>query len=114
EMPAMDGSSFAFALALQGVGRTELQVPRSRLIIDCTIRVGDDRQWIIAEPLVPSGREFDSQQCLELEYRLDFGPDSPIVPANHAVRLEPQVFFDTISAARTFIGIETAQMLQSR
>ena len=118
EMPAMDGSSFAFTLALQAVGRIELQAVRPILTLDHTIRVGDDRQWIIAEPLpspLPSsGLVPYPSKRLELEYRLDFGPGSPIVKANHAIRLEPKVFFETICAARTFIGMETAQMLQAR
>lgn len=118
EMPAMDGSSFAFALALQAVGRVELQEVRPTLTLDRTIRVGDDRQWIIAEPLpspLPSGGlvAYPSQR-LELEYRLDFGPDSPIMKADHAIRLEPKIFLETICTARTFIGIEAAQMLQAR
>ncbi len=118
EMPAMDGSAFAFALALQAVGRVELPAARRTLILDRTVRVGDDRQWIVAEPLpspLPSsGLVPYPAQRLELEYRLDFGPDSPIVKANHAIRLDPKVFFETICAARTFIGMETAQMLQAR
>lgn len=123
EMPAMDGSSFAFALALQNAGRCELSSPRATLLLDRTIRVGDDRQWIEAEPLTtpPSSPALATSgivpfptQCLELEYQLDFGPGSPILKANHAMRLQPQVFFETICAARTFIGIDTARLLQAQ
>ena len=118
EMPAMDGSSFAFSLALQAVGRVELPVARPTLILDRTIRVGDDRQWIVAEALPcaapASGLAAFPAQRLELEYRLDFGPASPIVKANHAIQLQPKVFFETICAARTFIDSKTAQMLQAQ
>ncbi|MEZ6152394.1 MAG: UDP-3-O-acyl-N-acetylglucosamine deacetylase [Pirellulaceae bacterium] len=118
EMPAMDGSSFAFTLALQAVGRVDLQEVRPTVTLDRTIRVGDDRQWIVAQPLpspMPSsGLVADPRQRLELEYRLDFGPDSPILKSSHAIRLEPKTFFETICAARTFIGVETAQVLQAR
>ncbi|MCA9181507.1 MAG: UDP-3-O-acyl-N-acetylglucosamine deacetylase, partial [Planctomycetales bacterium] len=69
EMPAMDGSSFAFTLALQAVGRVDLQEVRPTLTLDRTIRVGDDRQWIVAEPLpspMPaSGLAADPWQRLE-------------------------------------------------
>lgn len=127
EMPAMDGSSFAFALALQSAGRCQLPEPRATLVLDRTIRVGDEHQWIEAEPLsTPQASELASSgtipfpaqclptQCLELEYQLDFGPGSPILKANHAIRLQPQVFFETISAARTFIGMDTARLLQAQ
>jgi UDP-3-O-[3-hydroxymyristoyl] N-acetylglucosamine deacetylase len=118
EMPAMDGSSFAFALALQAVGRVEQPVARPTLTLDQTIRVGDDRQWIVAEALprsLPwSGLAAFPAQRLELEYRLDFGPASPIAKGNHAIHLQPKVFFETICAARTFIDSKTAQMLQAQ
>ena len=123
EMPAMDGSSFAFALALQSAGRCQLAAPRHTLLLDRTIRVGDDHQWILAEPLhtthtatpqVPKLATKLAGPCLELEYQLDFGPTSPILKANHAIRLQPQVFFETICAARTFIGMDTARLLQSQ
>lgn len=142
EMPAMDGSSFAFALALQNAGRCQLPELRATLLLDRTIRVGDDRQWIEAEPVVappataPQACElacsgtipFPTQcletqcsetqclvtQCLELEYQLDFGSASPILQANHAIRLQPKEFFETICAARTFIGVDTARQLQAQ
>lgn len=125
EMPAMDGSSFAFALALHNAGRCQLSAPRATLLLDRPLRVGDDRQWIMAEPLasewssagvVPfSGQPVELQYPpLELEYQLDFGPESPILKANHAIRLQPEVFFETLCAARTFIGMDTARQLQAQ
>lgn len=127
EMPAMDGSSFAFALALKNVGRCQLSAPRASLLLDRTIRVGNDQQWIVAEPLAtapiaahasqPGMRQQSVRlpnQGLELEYQLDFGASSPILKANCTICLQPQVFFDTISAARTFIGVDTARLLQAQ
>ncbi len=126
EMPAMDGSSFAFALALQNVGRCQLPAPRATLLLDRTIRVGDDQQWIIAEPSIAqaAASQTSRQACsqilslpgrhLELEYQLDFGAASPILKANCSIRLQPQEFLQEISAARTFIGIDTARQLQAQ
>lgn len=131
EMPAMDGSSFAFALALQSAGCCQLPAARATLLLDRTLRVGDEHQWILAEPLNPP-QTITPQACglgselaaggidpfpgqgLELEYQLDFGPTSPILKANHAIRLQPKAFFETICAARTFIGMDTARLLQSQ
>lgn len=115
EMPAMDGSSFAFALALQSAGKIQLSTPRKTLWIDRKLRVGNETQWIEAEPLnasqlghsQPVGR-------LELEYQLDFGPGSQVAKHNCSITLNPKDFFEQLSAARTFITAEAAQLLQSR
>ncbi len=110
EMPAMDGSSLAFALAVESAGLIELPTERRTLVIDRAIRVGDERQWVLAEP-VCDRHHTDS---LEVEYQLDFGSDSAIAKATKSIRLTPATFFSEVAAARTFIGIETARMLQSR
>ncbi len=112
EMPAMDGSSLAFALALQSVGNITLTSPRTTLWIDRSLRVGDDQQWIIAQPHTdPSGTR--AQTC-QLEYHLNFGPDSPIHQSHCRIDLSPCSFVDTLAAARTFIDVATARMLQSK
>ncbi len=111
EMPAMDGSCLAFVLALQTAGKVELPVERPTLCIDKTIRVGDARQWILAEPLSPH----TLMHSLELEYQLDFGADSPIATANSSIVLPAcDQFLANIASARTFIGVETARQLQAR
>jgi UDP-3-O-[3-hydroxymyristoyl] N-acetylglucosamine deacetylase len=109
EMPAMDGSSMTFALALHSAGRVELSEPRATLVIDRNLRVGNDEQWIVARP-VSRG----SSPRLSLQYQLDYGSDSPIGRATCALTLEPQKFFDDIAPARTFISQETAVLLQTR
>lgn len=128
EMPAMDGSSFAFALALRQAGVLRLPTPRQTLVIDQEIRVGDDRQWIIARPhpqatstcvgtahtkATPASTSHAAAR-LVLEYQLDYGPDSPIGRATCRMQLEPQAFLENLAAARTFISVETARQLQSR
>jgi UDP-3-O-acyl-N-acetylglucosamine deacetylase len=108
EMPAMDGSSMTFALALHSAGRLEQSERRSTLVIDRPIRVGNDQQWILAEPAT------DTSSPLALRYYLDYGPDSPIGCSTCSLTLEPQRFFDDIAPARTFISQETANLLQAR
>ncbi len=118
EMPAMDGSSFAFVLALQSVGSLDLDASRQTLTIDRRLHVGNAQQWIVAEPLRSNSPTFSnnnvSQNRLELEYQLDFGSQSPIMKANRSITLTPQSFVEELSAARTFIDAETARLLQSQ
>lgn len=110
EMPAMDGSSYSFALALASVGSVELAADRPTWWIDRSLRVGNSEQWIVAEPLDQS----ENHPKLELEYQLDFGPTSAIGKTAYSLTLEPALFFEQIAAARTFISIETARQLQSK
>lgn len=111
EMPAMDGSSLAFVLALQAAGRVELPSERPVFAIDRTVRVGDERQWILAEPLGPQALA----NSLTLKYQLDFGKDSPIAAGTSSIVLPAyEQFCNDIAAARTFIGAETARQLRSQ
>jgi UDP-3-O-[3-hydroxymyristoyl] N-acetylglucosamine deacetylase len=122
EMPAMDGSSFAFALALHSAGTVQQSSPRQTLWIDRRLRVGTDQQWIVAEPLPAfNDRHPDDSQSpnltdrrLELEYQLDFGPLSPIPAGDRRIVLTPHDFLEQLSAARTFIGADTARQLKSQ
>ncbi|MCA9131754.1 MAG: UDP-3-O-acyl-N-acetylglucosamine deacetylase [Planctomycetales bacterium] len=109
EMPAMDGSSLPFALVLESAGKREQVLPRDTWRIDRTLRVGNDDQWLVAEPHV-----LPQDNHLELEYHLDFGPTSPIGKATYTYRLHPPNFSQELAAARTFITLETARQLQAQ
>ena len=115
EMPAMDGSSFAFALALHGAGRVNLPAWRQVLVIDRPVRVGNAEQWIAAEPLSHHPQTSNAAAGhLRLDYELDYGPQSPIAKSRFAIELTPQNFMEQLSAARTFIDVATARQLQAR
>jgi UDP-3-O-[3-hydroxymyristoyl] N-acetylglucosamine deacetylase len=122
EMPAMDGSSFAFALALNSAGIVQQTSQRQTLWIDRRLKVGTDQQWIMAEPLpVINNQEKNGspssgfvERRLELEYQLDFGPASPIPAGDRRIVLTPHDFLEQLSAARTFIGADTARQLKSQ
>ena len=79
----MDGSSFAFTLALQAVGRVELAsraadtVDRSTASRRRRPTMDHSRTTAKSHCLAAGLRHMPSQR-LELEYRLDFGPSSPI------------------------------------
>lgn len=109
EMPGMDGSSYAFALALNSVGKKRLPEMKPRLVVRHPIQLGDDQQFIRVEPLAPGDAE-----TLHLEYQLDYGPHSPIGSAIYRCSLDPQRFAADIAPARTFISAGDAQELQAR
>lgn len=106
EMPGLDGSSLAYALALDDAGRTPLRNRRSTLRINKRSRVGDDKQWITVEPC-----DGDS---LEIEYRLDYGSNNPIGTATYSTKVSEDAFFHRLAPARTFISLKEAEQLQER
>lgn len=106
EMPGMDGSCRDFVLALDSVGKTELRVKRTTLQIARRMRVGNSKQWIMAEPVHHGG--------LEIEYRLDYGADSPIGKATFATILDEDEFYHQVAPARTFISHDDARALQQQ
>ena len=106
ELPGLDGSAMAYALAIDRVG-TVTQSEACRVVsIDAPHRIGDDRQWIMALPTAEPG--------LQIEYRLDYGRDSAISSSTFRASLSPKVFLDEIAAARTFVTEREAEQLQAR
>lgn len=106
EMPGLDGSSLAYALALDEAGRAPLRSRRSTLRINTRIRIGEGAQWITVEPT--------DSDSLELEYRLDYGPSNPIGVATYATQVSEDAFFHGLAPARTFISLKEAEQLQQR
>lgn len=110
EMPGMDGSSQAFALALQSVGvlsqrcAPATQIPTFH--ITHRLRIGDESRWIEAVPT--------SADELQLAYRLDYGDDSPIGRCDCQLTVTPQTFLHELAPARTFITQEEAAYLQAQ
>lgn len=106
EMPGMDGSSLAFALALDSIGTVDLRTKRPALVVTESMRFGDDAQWIQVEPVAGN--------FLELEYRLNYGSDSPIGKATYRARVDENAFFHELAPARTFISRSDAEQLQAQ
>ncbi len=106
EMPGLDGSSHAYALALSAAGIRVQSVPRTTLTISDPIRIGNDQQWIMALP------SEDSE--LTVEYRLDYGPNSPIGQSTYSSRIDELIFLNELACARTFITFAEAEQLQQR
>ncbi len=106
ELPGLDGSAMAYALAIEQAGTVTQSEACPVVSIDAPHRIGDDRQWIMALPTAEPG--------LQCEYRLDYGQDSVIASSTFRVALSPKVFIDEIAAARTFVTQSEAEQLQAR
>ncbi len=106
EMPGMDGSSLAYALALDDAGRTTLRSRRETFRINKSIRLGEGSQWITVEPT--------DGDCLEIEYRLDYGTNNPIGTSTYGTKVNEDTFFHRLAPARTFISWKEANQLQER
>ncbi|MBX3422166.1 MAG: UDP-3-O-[3-hydroxymyristoyl] N-acetylglucosamine deacetylase [Pirellulaceae bacterium] len=104
EIPGMDGSSLAFTNALSNVGTIQLPAARPTLVVDRTIRLGDQRAWLTIEPA----------ERFTVEYQLDYGSGSAIGQATYMAEITPQVFYEQLAAARTFITQQQADQLQAR
>lgn len=106
EMPAMDGSSLAFAMALESAGLQRQLAAIPTVTIDRTIRLGDENQWILAFPA--------QDPSYTVRYELDYGPTSSIPVCDTTQVVERETFSQSIAPARTFLEEHEAQMLQSK
>ncbi len=106
EMPAFDGSALAFVEAIEGVGLVEQGAVARTLTVQKPIRCGDDQNWIEARPPLAGG--------LTIEYRLDYGDDSPVGRQWLVVDLTQHAFRNDIAPARTFLLESEAAALVSQ
>ncbi len=106
EMPGMDGSSIAFAIALDQSGICEQPAWVQSLVIDAPHRIGDDRQWIMVTPT--------SQAGFTCEYRLDYPSSTNIPSGTFSSSITPDLYLDEIAPARTFVTKAEADQLQSK
>jgi UDP-3-O-[3-hydroxymyristoyl] N-acetylglucosamine deacetylase len=104
EMPGLDGSSLAFAEAIDAAGGEDLGVPVEPIVVSAVVRVGDDTCWIEASPPRFAG--------LSVEYELDYG-DGPIGRQVLSLCVTPAAYRTELAAARTFLPAEDAARLQA-
>ncbi len=107
EMPGLDGSSHAYALALESAGRVTQKTERATHVISQPMRVGNESQWVVAYPAPPS-------HGLTIEYQLDYGPDSSIGSCTFATPVNEFTFIKDLAEARTFVTQAEAEQLQSK
>ena len=101
EMPGCDGSASAFVEAMDAAGVVEQRRPVRQIVVERSIRVGDERSWIEAQPPRSAG--------LSVSYELDFGDGTPIGRQIFALDITPDTFRRELANCRTFIPQEAAQ-----
>jgi UDP-3-O-[3-hydroxymyristoyl] N-acetylglucosamine deacetylase len=104
ELPGLDGSSQAFVEAIDRVGLEDLGAPVEPIVLETTIRVGDDASWIEAGPARHPG--------LSVDYELDYGT-GPIGRQTLSLRIDPDSFRGDLAAARTFVTAAEAARLRA-
>lgn len=105
EMPGLDGSSRPFVEAILRAGLVRQAAFQPAIVIEKTIRVGDDKAWLLAEPAAGG--------C-QLTYELHYPDDPAIGEQACSARLEPAVFEHEIAAARTFVTQDEAELLRQQ
>lgn len=106
EMPGCDGSSLAYAQALNSAGIVEQDAPRRQLIVTETTRVADGEAWVSAAPAEQDG--------LHIKYHLNYGTQSPIGRQTVRMEVTPERFLEELAPARTFILEDEARWLQQQ
>jgi len=104
EMPGLDGSAYAIAIALHQAGRMDLEVPCVVHRIRSEMKLGDDRAHVHVSP--------GEHEGLTLMYHLDYGRHSPIPSTSSTYQLSPDEFLHSIAPARTFLTLADAEQLQ--
>lgn len=98
EVPAMDGSSLPFVVALRAGGICTQDALRDPYVIADIVRVVDGDSELIALP------SLDPQSdLLEISYDLDYGSDTVIGRQAYRVAITPENFEANIAPARTFV-----------
>jgi UDP-3-O-acyl N-acetylglucosamine deacetylase len=106
EIPGFDGSSQAFIDAIIESGIALQGVPRREHIIRDVVRVGNSNSWVEARPHEGPG--------LSVQYRLDYGPDSPIGCQEIQLEITPDSFRSELASSRTFLLQKEAEWLRNQ
>jgi len=106
EMPGCDGSALAYVEAIDAAGMIEQRAPVRQVVVERSVRVGDNECWIAAQPSRTAG--------LSISFELDFGTANPIGRQIYAVDLTPDAFRRDLAACRTFIPQEAAQAMAAQ
>lgn len=105
EMPGLDGSSAGFIYALRTAGLVMQAKLRRQIVVERVFRVGAGDAWVEAAP---------ANRChLTVQYRLNYGIDSPIPAHTVTSVVTPESFCRDLGAARTFVTATQAQQLRA-
>ncbi|MCA9268524.1 MAG: UDP-3-O-acyl-N-acetylglucosamine deacetylase, partial [Planctomycetales bacterium] len=105
EMPGLDGSSLAFVEALTQAGAVDQPAVRTRLIVEDTTKVGDEKTWVEARPSRIGG--------FSLKLRIDYGR-GPIGRQSVHFVVTPASFAKELAGARTFLTKPEADWLRNQ
>lgn len=106
EMPGCDGSSKDFVAAIDAAGTVEQRAAVRQIAVGQSIRVGDENNWIEAQPYRSAG--------LSVAFDLDFVDQSAIGHQMFALDITPDSFRRELAPCRTFIPEEAAQGILSQ
>jgi UDP-3-O-[3-hydroxymyristoyl] N-acetylglucosamine deacetylase/3-hydroxyacyl-[acyl-carrier-protein] dehydratase len=105
ELPGCDGSSMAYVEALQQAGKTPQAVEQEIVRITEPVRVSEGDADIVALP--------GANDCLDILYDLDYGPDNPIGRQIYSLNLTEESFIAELASARTFLMESEARQFQA-
>lgn len=109
ELPGLDGSSIAFVDAILQAGTVVQQENRARILIDESIRIGDDKSWIEAHPASEK-----AQNSLTISYELDYPQQTQIGQQHIQLEITPASFREELAGARTFLLQHEADWLRDQ
>lgn len=97
EVPAFDGSCRPFCDAILDAGLQQLDASAAVQRVEGVqvVQSADRRQSLVLRPYVHS--------CRAITYHFDYGAHPTVVPQQFSVEISPEVFYEQISAARTFV-----------
>jgi UDP-3-O-acyl N-acetylglucosamine deacetylase len=104
ELPGLDGSALGFVEAVEAAGIEPLGAPAEPLVVEDTVRIGDDDAWIEASPPRHAG--------LSVDYELDYGA-GPIGRQALTIQVTPDRYRGELAAARTFVTAAEAERLRA-
>lgn len=106
EMPGCDGSSLAFASALQQAGVVEQHALRPCLVVTDTTRVGTEDEWVEARP--------NASGLLTVKYSLNYSECPAIGRQSYQGPVTSATFLRDLAPARTFVLEQEADWLRSQ
>jgi len=106
EVPGLDGSAVPFVEALDAAGIVRQDAWQPRRLVERTVRVGSQDQWIEVRPPDASVPVF--------RYELDYGSAGPIGRQVFEIALTPDSFRRELAPCRTFLLKAEAQWLHAQ
>lgn len=97
ELPAYDGSCRDFCDGILQAGLVQLDADAISISIGGTtnVRSDDGKQTLLLRPY--------AQRCAAITYQLYYGRNAVVTPQIYSAEITPKIFYEEVSAARTFV-----------